>query len=408
MEMAMNVKIIKSAKDYEANMARLSELMSLDPKPNSKEENELELLALVIQDFERQTVPPVKADPIESILFRMDQMQLTRKELIPYIGSISKVSEVLSRKRPLSLPMIRRLNQGLGIPADILIEDVETDSSLVDQEPEMDFTRFPLKEMLERGCFGDFEGNVQRLKDYAEDLVRKFMQDLLPKRMEPAFLRAPLHQRGDRQADEMAILAWRMCVLRKAREVISTREYKHGTITPEWLRELAKLSAFDEGPKLAKEHLARHGITLVIEKHFKRTFLDGAAMLDNDRPIVALTLRHDRVDNFWFALLHELAHVAKHLKPETPVFIDDLDRANLQTVEGEADAMAQEALIPNKSWSAAKVRQTLASEDVIAYADEIGVHPAIVAGRLRHEEKNFRLLSHLIGKTGQVSQTFAA
>jgi len=404
----MNVKIIKSAKDYEANMARLSELMSLDPKPNSKEENELELLALVIQDFERQTVPHVKADPIESILFRMDQMQLTRKELIPYIGSISKVSEVLSRKRPLSLPMIRRLNQGLGIPADILIEDVETDSSLVDQEPEMDFTRFPLKEMLERGCFGDFEGNVQRLKDYAEDLVRKFMQDLLPKRMEPAFLRAPLHQRGDRQADEMAILAWRMCVLRKAREVISTREYKHGTITPEWLRELAKLSAFDEGPKLAKEHLARHGITLVIERHFKRTFLDGAAMLDNDRPIVALTLRHDRVDNFWFALLHELAHVAKHLKPETPVFIDDLDRTNLQTVEGEADAMAQEALIPNKSWSAAKVRQTLASEDVIAYADEIGVHPAIVAGRLRHEEKNFRLLSHLIGKTGQVSQTFAA
>jgi HTH-type transcriptional regulator/antitoxin HigA len=407
MEMAMNVKIIKSEKDYEAAMARLSALMSLDPKSNSKEENELDLLALVIQDFERQTVPPVKADPIESILFRMDQMQLTRKDLIPYIGSISKVSEVLSRKRPLSLPMIRRLNQGLGIPADILIEDVETDSSVVDQEPEMDFSRFPLKEMLERGCFGDFEGNVQRLKDYAEDLVRKFMQDLLPKRMEPAFLRAPMHQRGDRKADEMAILAWRMCVLRKAREVISAREYKHGNITPAWLRELAKLSAFDEGPKLAKEYLARHGITLVIEKHFKRTFLDGAAMLDNDRPIVALTLRHDRVDNFWFALLHELAHVAKHLKPESPVFIDDLDRTNPESVEAEADAMAQEALIPEKSWSTAKVRQTLSSEDAIAFADEIGVHPAIVAGRLRHEEKNFRLLSHLIGKTGQVSQTFA-
>ncbi|CAB5697519.1 ImmA/IrrE family metallo-endopeptidase [Comamonas aquatica] len=403
----MNVKIIKSEKDYEAAMARLSALMSLDPKSNSKEENELDLLALVIQDFERQTVPPVKADPIESILFRMDQMQLTRKDLIPYIGSISKVSEVLSRKRPLSLPMIRRLNQGLGIPADILIEDVETDSSVVDQEPEMDFSRFPLKEMLERGCFGDFEGNVQRLKDYAEDLVRKFMQDLLPKRMEPAFLRAPMHQRGDRKADEMAILAWRMCVLRKAREVISAREYKHGNITPAWLRELAKLSAFDEGPKLAKEYLARHGITLVIEKHFKRTFLDGAAMLDNDRPIVALTLRHDRVDNFWFALLHELAHVAKHLKPESPVFIDDLDRTNPESVEAEADAMAQEALIPEKSWSTAKVRQTLSSEDAIAFADEIGVHPAIVAGRLRHEEKNFRLLSHLIGKTGQVSQTFA-
>lgn len=403
----MDVKIIKSEKDYQAAMARLSALMSLDLEPNSEEENELELLALVIQDFERQTVPPVKADPIESILFRMDQMRLTRKDLVPYIGSISKVSEVLSRKRPLSLPMIRRLHQGLGIAADILIEDVGTASSVVEQEPEMDFSRFPLDEMLERGCFGDFEGNARKLKDYAEDLVRKFMRDLLPKRMEPTFLRAPMHQRGDRQANEMAIMAWRMCVLRKAREAASTRKYRVGSITTAWLRELAKLSAYDEGPRLAKEYLARHGITLVIERHFKRTFLDGAAMLDNDRPIVALTLRHDRIDNFWFALLHELAHVARHLKPEAPVFIDDLDRTDPESVEAEADAIAQEALIPEENWRTAKVRKTLSSEDAIAFADEIGVHPAIVAGRLRHEEKDFRLLSHLIGKKGQVSQTFA-
>lgn len=396
----MNVKIIKNEEDYEAAMARLSALMSLDLQPNSKEENELELLALVIQDFEHQTVLPVKADPVESILFRMDQMQLSRKDMIPYIGSISKVSEVLSRKRPLSLSMIRRLNKGLGIPADILIEDIETYSSVVDQEPEMDFSRFPLKEMLQRGCFGNFDGNIHRLKDYAEDLIGTFMHDLLPKRMEAAFLRAPLHQRGNRHADEMAILAWRMCVLRKAREVISIREYKHGTITPLWLRELAKLSAFDEGPKLAKEYLARYGIILVIEKHFKNTFLDGAAMLDNDQPIVALTLRHDRIDNFWFALLHELAHVAMHLKPESPVFIDDLEHPNQHIVEEEADAMAQESLILEISWNTAKVRQTLSSKDAIEFANEIGVHPAIIAGRLRYEQKNFRLLSRLIGKTG--------
>ena len=128
-EMLMNVKIIKTLKDYEAAMARLSALMALDPKPHSKEADELELLALVIQDFERQTVPPVKADPIEFILFRMDQMQLTRKDLVPLMGSISKVSEVLSRKRPLSLAMIRRLNQGLGIPADVLIKAVHTETS---------------------------------------------------------------------------------------------------------------------------------------------------------------------------------------------------------------------------------------------------------------------------------------
>jgi HTH-type transcriptional regulator/antitoxin HigA len=407
MEMAMNVKIIKTVEDYEAAMARLSVLMSLDLASDSNEENELELIALVIQEFERHTVPPVKADPIESILFRMDQMQLTRKDLIPYIGSVSKVSEILSRKRPLSLPMIRRLHQGLGIAADILIEDIETDSSVFDRPPEMDFSRFPLKEMWERGCFGDAGSSVQRVKDYAEDLVRKFMKDLLPKEMEPAFLRAPMHQRGERQADDMAILAWRMCVLRKARALTCTRDYQHGIITPVWLRELTKLSAFDEGPKLAKEYLARHGIMLVIERHFKRTFLDGAAMLDRGRPVVALTLRHDRLDNFWFALLHELAHVALHLKLESPLFIDDLDGKNSHSVEAEADEMAREALIPEASWDLARVRQTHSSQDALAFADEIGVHPAIVAGRLRHEANNYRLLSHLVGKAGQVSQMFA-
>jgi HTH-type transcriptional regulator/antitoxin HigA len=402
----MNVKIVKSKEDYAQAMARLSALMSLDPVAGSDDDNELGLLALVIADFEHQTVPPVQVDPIQSILFRMDQMDLSRKDLIPYIGSISKVSEVLSRKRPLSLPMIRRLNRGLGIPADILIEDVETDNSIVNQDPDIDYSSFPLKEMLERGCFGDFKGNVQRMKDYAEDLVTKFKHDFLPKQMEPAFLRAPLHQRGDRQADEMALLAWRMCVVRKAREANLTRAYKAGSVTPEWLRELAKLSAFEEGPKLAREYLSRIGITLVIERHFKRTFLDGAAMLDNGRPIVALTLRHDRIDNFWFALLHELAHVAKHLSDESPVFIDDLDRPNPEHVESEADEMAQEALIPKDRWETAKAKETLLSEDAVAFAYEIGVHPAIVAGRLRHETKNFRLLSHLIGKTGQVSQHF--
>jgi HTH-type transcriptional regulator / antitoxin HigA len=406
MENAMNVKIIKSNEDHADAMARMSILMSLDPKPGSKDENELALLALVIEDFERQTVPPVQIDPIESILFRMDQMDLSRKDLIPYIGSISKVSEILSHKRPLSLPMIRRLSKGLGIPAEILIEDVETDTSIVNQYPEMDFSRFPLKEMLDRGCFGAFESSGKHLKECAENLVRKFMHDLLPKQMEPAFLRAPMHQRGDRQTDDLALLAWRMCVLRKAREANLHREYKQGSVTPEWLRELAKLSAFNEGPKLAKEYLARIGITLVIESHFKRTFLDGAAMLDNARPIVALTLRHDRIDNFWFALLHELAHVAMHLNNENPLFIDDLDRPNPEQIETEADEMAQEALIPKDRWNKATVQVTLSSEDAISFANEIGVHPAIIAGRLRYETKNFRLLSHLIGKTGQVSQHF--
>ena len=196
----MNIKVIKSSNDYAQAMARLTALMALDPKDGSKEDNELELLALVIEDYERKIVPPVTPDPVEAILFRMDQMKLGRKDLEAYIGSTSKVSEVLSRKRPLSLPMIRRLHRGLDIPADVLIGNAETGTKDIGTEPEMDYTKYPLKEMLDRNCFGEFKGNAQRLKDYAEDLVLKCKPGLLPKQAEPAVLRAPLPNRGRRNA----------------------------------------------------------------------------------------------------------------------------------------------------------------------------------------------------------------
>lgn len=403
----MNIKVIKSNEDYTQAMARLSALMALDPKAGSKEDNELELIALVVEDYERKIVPPAAPDPVDAILFRMDQMKLGRKELEQFIGSTSKVSEVLSRKRPLSLSMIRRLHQRLGIPADVLIGCEGNEKAARGEEPEMDYSKFPLKEMLDRGCFGDFKGNTQRLKDYAEDLFLKFMHDLLPKQEEPAFLRAPLHQRGVRGADGNALLAWRLCVLKKAHAAPAPREYKKGIVTAKWMRDLARLSVFEDGPRLAREQLGMAGITLVTEPHFKGTYLDGAAMLDDGRPIVALTLRHDRLDNFWFVLMHELAHVAKHLDEENPVFTDDLESPDEQDrKEREADDMAQEALIPQAAWEKSAARTSYLTKDVIALAEKLGIHSAIVVGRVRHETKDYRILAKLLGH-GLVGRHFA-
>lgn len=403
----MNIKIIKTGDEYAHAMARLSTLMVLDPKVGSNEGNELELLALIVEDYERKIVPPATPDPVDAILFCMDQMKLGRKDLEPYIGSISKISEVLSRKRPLSLAMIRRLHKGLGIPAEVLIGGVQNLQAAMGDEPELDYAKWPLKEMFDRSCFGDFKGNAQQLKDYAEDLVLKFMHGLLPKQAEPAFLRAPLHQRGARDAGGCSLLAWRLCVIKKARANPAPREYKKGVITMKWLKDLARLSAFEEGPRLAREQLGMAGITLVIEPHFKGTYLDGAAMLDEGRPIVAMTLRHDRLDNFWFVLMHELAHVAKHLNAANPLFTDNLDSPDEQDrIEREADDMAGEALIPQAAWEKSAARTSHLTKDVVALAEKLGVHPAIVAGRVRHETKNFRILAKPLGR-GLASRHFA-
>lgn len=402
----MNIRPIKSQADYDAAMVRLTALMEHDPKPDSGEANELELLALVIEDYERKIVPPAKPDPVDAILFRMDQMKLSRKEIVPYIGSMSKVSEVLSRKRPLSLSMIRRLHAGLGIPAEVLIGNGEHTAGEPAEEPDVDYSKFPLKEMRERGCLGDVKGR-RKSKGDDEEGIRRLMRDVFPDRNSPAFLRAPMHQRGTRVADEYALLAWRLCVIRKARAAPPERPYKTGTVTSKWLQQVARLSAFADGPKLAREFLARHGIALVIEPHFKKTFLDGAAMLDDKRPIVALTLRHDRIDNFWFALMHELVHVGWHLTEREPFFADDLDTSNkLDDIEKEADKIAADALIPADVWAKAPVQQSHSADDATALAHKLNIHPAIVAGRVRHETKNFRLLTQIIGRSGQVSGFF--
>ena len=100
-------------------LARIETLM--DAQPGSAEEDELELLALLVEKYEAEHYPIDPPDPVEAIKFRMDQEALTAKDMIQFLGSQSKVSEVLNYKRPLSLTMIRKLQTGLGIPAEVLL-----------------------------------------------------------------------------------------------------------------------------------------------------------------------------------------------------------------------------------------------------------------------------------------------
>jgi len=401
------VRVIKSQRGYADALARLSALMDEEIAPSSSKEAELELLALVIESYERSKVPPVIPDSIEAILFRMDQQQLGKKDLVPYIGSISKVSEVLARKRPLSLSMIRKLHTGLDIPAEVLIGGSDDEDVDLSVEPQYNYAKFPLQEMWERGLFAEFDGGIKRVREYAEDLMRKFMRGAFGDGARPALLRAPLHQGGSRVMDEHALLVWRICVLKKARSLKLAAQYREGAITDDWLRDLAKLSRFEKGPRLAQEFLADHGIALVIEPHYRKTYLDGAAMLDDSRPIVALTLRHDRLDNFWFALMHELLHVQKHLKASHIFIADNLDDKTRSTKEEhEADQGARNALIPLSDWERSVVKTTHAPEDASALADKLRIHAAIVAGRVRYETQNWRALTGLLRAKGEVWKNF--
>lgn len=407
--MTQKVRVLKSHDDYEAAMQRLSQLMDRPRPEGSEEEAEFELLRLVVSDYEskRATEPSVTA--LEAIEFRMEQQGLTRRDLEQYIGSASKVSEVLTGKRPLSIQMIRRLHRGLGIPARALIAEVgELGEKEFAPESDYDVDKFPLREMVDRGLVSVApDTRAREAKEEAAREVKQFLARIVRGAQSPALLRAPLYQSGARTMDDYALLVWRACVVRKAREFPPVGQYKAGVITAKWLRTLAQHSRHEDGPTLAREFLSEHGICLVIEPRFKKTYLDGAAMIEGSTPIVALTLRHDRLDNFWFALLHEVVHIQKHLAQRLFIAdnLDDKARSG-QAQEDEADAGAQAALIPPTLWDKSRVKETCAPEDVIELAQQAGVHPCVVAGRVRHVTGNWRVLSSFITNAGSVKRFF--
>jgi HTH-type transcriptional regulator/antitoxin HigA len=125
--------------------------------------------------------------------------------------------------------------------------------------------------------------------------------------------------------------------------------------------------------------------------------------LADGTPVIGLTLRYDRLDNFWFCLLHELAHVGRHMDGKRDeVFVDDLSLRDVEGVpqnqkEDEADEWAEAALIPHDVWQTSRVKDDPSPLAVVELAQRLGIHPAIVAGRVRHDTRNFRLLSHFVG-----------
>lgn len=117
----MDIRPIRTTADHQAALKEISALMEADPELGTPEGDRLDILATLVQAYEARHVPMSAPDPIEAIKFRMDQSGLSVKDLEPLIGKSNRVYEVLSRKRPLTLAMIRRLHHSLGIPAHVLI-----------------------------------------------------------------------------------------------------------------------------------------------------------------------------------------------------------------------------------------------------------------------------------------------
>lgn len=381
----MTVKPIRSADDHAKALAAAARLML---KTDQKSVDQLEILQAVIERWERSTFRFQAPTPADAIKFRMMQASLKPRDLIPYLGTKSRVSEILAGQRQLTVDQIRALNRHLDIPVE----------SLVGQ----------LKHEPARKPSTASKAAVDKLRALGVLKPREHIDAFLARalRNSPALglLRKSRTDRTNAKTDMSALEAWCAAVLIQAGER-TLPSGKRKKVDASFARKLAKCSVLPDGPVRAVDELAKAGVILIVLEHLPGTFLDGAAMCRGDGAhVIALTLRHDRLDNFWFTLLHEVAHVSEHLGDGTSLILDDLDVNSPGGMEEEADEFAREALIPAAIWQRYNDPK-LSTDRLLAAAKEAKVHPAIIAGRWRWEHGDFRKFSKLLGR-GEVRNKF--
>lgn len=392
-----SLRIIRDDLQYEALLQQAKDLALADPVAGSEEASRLEVLSVLLERYEQARFKTETPDPIDAIVYRLAELGLKQKDFADIIGSKSHASEVLARKKPLSLNMIRAVHERLRLPAELLIGQPTREEA----EGDVDWSRFPVKEMQRRGWFDmDLaEGKT------GEQLVRSFFSRTSAQSA-PFLLRKAVSG-ITREESRYAIYAWVARVLIRARELKRPDvRYAPGSITDEFLKQLAKLSRSEDGPLLAREFLAMKGVLLVIEPHLPKTKLDGAAILDNDgTPVIGMTLRYGRPDYFWFTLMHELVHVQRHLRQQAPAFVDEDNMGHEDERESEANILAAEAFIPRQIWRSSEACRTRRSEAVARLAEELKIHPAIVAGRVQRETNNYKILKEF-GATQNIQDVF--
>ena len=372
-------------------------------------QSEFEILTMQLHEYEALksgTVEVLKASTLEdlpSILIRARiAKRLSQRQLAEALGLKEQQIQRYEAEEYASanLQRLTEVANALSLNISEVAEfRVESKRLLDADEKDLAWDQFPIKDMYRRNWFEGFSGSLSNAMDNAEELVKKYVTSSIDAPIQ-AMARQRVRLGG--AVNRYALLAWQCRIINLAKKEgkkVGTK-YKQKAITNEWLNGLAHISIEKDGPQKAVNYLQNSGIRLVVEPHLPQTHLDGAAFLLADGPVIGLTIRYDRIDNFWFVLFHELIHIKKHLhRGNIESIFDNLDTA-ANDIEKEADECAGEALIPENKWETALARYVRSKESIEDFANELGIHPAIVAGKIRRESDNYMILTDMIGQGG--------
>jgi len=385
------------------------ELLQMQRDALSSQIEELEEDAALYDDLRSGRVTSFEADGLHELPDILIRARIARgmsqKDLATFLGLKEQQIQryEAERYRSASLGRLVEIAEALNVRIRNQAELIG-DGRLALVDPAV-WQAFPIAEMYKRGWFEDFAGTMAQAREAAIELVPAFLQGSGGRHAPAALHRKSVRASG--HVHEAAIAAWEARVRQLAERDPPARAFSAGLIDGDWLAGLVALTLDPSGPAKAAPYLRAIGISLIVEKQLPGTLLDGASMCAFDsHAIIALTLRHDRLDNFWFTLLHEIGHLKLHIGDDKyGAIFDDTEVPADEEIEREADAFALEALIPTIKWNVAVSRFTRTEKAVAGDAKRFGVGPAIIAGRVRREAGDYTILRSLVG-AGEVRRQF--
>jgi len=329
---------------------------------------------------------PARAIPPGRIIRReLEARGWSQKDLATIMGRPEQmISQIVNARKQITPETALQLAAAFGTSVDFWL-NLETnyqlhearqtyDASEVERKSRL-YSLAPVAELLRRGWI-----TAQESLDSLEQAVCRFL-DIADPNQTPR-LAVNFHQSEAYTPEMAAQIAWVKRVEHLAREQ-KVADFDRARLEMA-IPDLLAFAATVEGIQNIPDFLQKLGVHFLIVPHLSGTYLDGATFVLNNHPVVALTLRHDRIDNFWFTLMHELAHI---IAGHEGLYLDDLDQEAEEYVEMEANRLAREWLIAAEALKQfiAATSPYFSHTEIERFATTQNRHPGIIVGRLHHD-----------------------
>jgi len=325
---------------------------------------------------------------------------INQKDFAVEIGmQKTMLNEIIKGKRPITADLAILLEKALGISADYWMRfqsQYELDLARIKQKNIQKLVNIDIWKIIKEYVPVNYFKKLGYLVDDLTTDIAKIKEvydisnvdELIGLSAKQKF---SLFRKSEKlKINEKNVLAWNVVARYEANKQV-VKEFNPENI-PNLVKELQTVFFENEDAvEKVKTKLNEYGIKFVLVQKLEQTPIDGYTFWSGDNPTIALTLRHNRIDNFAFTIMHELGHIDLHLKGDkSQQFFDLTDKnSQLEQIEKEADEYAKDGLIPKNIWLEIKNKKDTTDKFIIDVSKKNSIHPAIILGRICHEQKNF-------------------